>query len=124
MKQRKIPLRKCVACQEMMPKKDLIRIVKTPEDDILIDLNREESLGRGAYLCGKVSCFKLAKKSKALDRALKQAGGADIYDQLEQDFIRVEDEFFFVRSEEMKKMNHKFLSRIGFGDAGRQTRYR
>jgi predicted RNA-binding protein YlxR (DUF448 family) len=92
MKPRKIPLRKCVACQEMMPKRDLIRVVKTPEDEILIDLKGKKS-GRGAYLCGKVSCFKLAKKSRALDRALKQTVNPDIYDQLEQDFIRVEDEF-------------------------------
>jgi uncharacterized protein len=92
MKPRKIPLRKCVACQEMMPKRDLIRVVKTPEDEILIDLKGKRS-GRGAYLCGKVSCFKLAKKSRALDRALKQTVNPDIYDQLEQDFIRVEDEF-------------------------------
>jgi predicted RNA-binding protein YlxR (DUF448 family) len=92
MKQRKVPLRKCVACQEMMPKRDLIRVVKTPEDEVLIDLKGKKS-GRGAYLCGKVSCFKLAKKSKALDRALKSPVSASIYDQLEQDFIRVEDDF-------------------------------
>ncbi|MNG39995.1 hypothetical protein D3C84_1283830 [compost metagenome] len=49
--------------------------------------------GRGAYLCGKVACFKLAKKSRALDRALKQTVGPEIYDQLEQDFIAVEDTF-------------------------------
>jgi uncharacterized protein len=92
MKPRKIPLRKCVACQEMKPKRDLIRVVKTPEDEILIDLKGKKS-GRGAYLCGKLSCFKLAKKSRALDRALKQTVNPEIYDQLEQDFIRVEDEF-------------------------------
>ncbi|ANE47575.1 nucleic-acid-binding protein [Paenibacillus swuensis] len=92
MRPRKIPLRKCVACQEMMPKKELIRVVRTPDEQIMIDLTGKKS-GRGAYLCGKVSCFKLAKKSKALDRALKQSVSADIYDTLEQDFIRVEDEF-------------------------------
>jgi len=91
-KQRKIPLRKCVACQEMMPKKELIRVVRTPEGEIQIDLKGKKS-GRGAYLCGKVACFRLAKKSKALDRALKQPVGAPIYDQLEQDFIQVEEEF-------------------------------
>ncbi|MCQ6557876.1 YlxR family protein [Paenibacillus mendelii] len=89
---RKIPLRKCVACQQMMPKKQLIRIVRTPEEAILIDLTGKKA-GRGAYLCGKVECFKLAKKTKALDRALKQPVGAEIYDQLEQDFIEVEDTF-------------------------------
>jgi hypothetical protein len=92
MRPRKVPLRKCVACQEMMPKKELIRVVKTPDDEIMIDLTGKKS-GRGAYLCGKRSCFKLAKKNKALDRALKHAVNAEIYDALEQDFIRVEDEF-------------------------------
>jgi predicted RNA-binding protein YlxR (DUF448 family) len=92
MKQRKIPLRKCVACQEMKPKRELIRVVRTPDDQVLIDLTGKKS-GRGAYLCGKRSCFKLAGKNKALDRALKQAVGAEIYRQLEQDFVKAEDEF-------------------------------
>ncbi|WP_338556006.1 YlxR family protein [Paenibacillus sp. KS-LC4] len=92
MRPRKVPLRKCVACQEMKPKKELIRVVRTPDEEILIDLTGKKA-GRGAYLCGKVSCFKLAKKTKALDRALKQPVGVAIYDQLEQDFIAVEEEF-------------------------------
>ncbi|MFC4775352.1 RNase P modulator RnpM [Paenibacillus sp. GCM10023252] len=92
MKQRKVPLRKCIACQEMMPKRELIRVVRTPADEVLIDLTGKKA-GRGAYLCGKVSCFKLAKKSKAFDRALKHPVDALIYDQLEQDFIAVEEEF-------------------------------
>ncbi|MBH5316599.1 YlxR family protein [Paenibacillus sp. GSMTC-2017] len=92
MKPRKVPLRKCVACQEMMPKKELIRIVRTPADEVGIDLSGKKA-GRGAYLCGKVSCFKLAKKTKALDRALKQPVGEHIYDQLEKEFVAVEDQF-------------------------------
>lgn len=92
MRVRRIPLRKCVACQEMMPKKELIRVVKTPEDDILIDLTGKKS-GRGAYLCGKASCFSLAKKSHALDRALKMRVSPEIYEQLERQFVQVEDEF-------------------------------
>ncbi|GGG80475.1 RNase P modulator RnpM [Paenibacillus radicis (ex Gao et al. 2016)] len=92
MRPRKVPLRKCVACQEMKPKKELIRVVRTPEEEVLIDLTGKKA-GRGAYLCGKVSCFKLAKKSRALDRALKQTVGNEIYDQLEQDFISVEEQF-------------------------------
>ncbi|CAH8770042.1 RNase P modulator RnpM [Paenibacillus dendritiformis] len=92
MRTRKVPLRKCVACQEMMPKKELIRVVRTPEDEVLIDLTGKKS-GRGAYLCGKLSCFKLAHKSRALDRALKHQVQPEIYDQLAQDFIKVEDEF-------------------------------
>lgn len=75
-----------------MPKKELIRIVRSPEGDIQIDLTGKRS-GRGAYLCGKTSCFKLAKKSKAFERALKVPVSSDIYDRLEADFIKVEDEF-------------------------------
>ncbi|MEB3101121.1 RNase P modulator RnpM [Ferviditalea candida] len=92
MKARRVPLRKCVACQEMMPKKELIRIVRTPQEEVMIDLTGKKS-GRGAYLCGKVACFKLAKKNRALDKALKHEVSPEIYEQLELDFIRVEDEF-------------------------------
>lgn len=83
----------------MKPKKELIRVVRTPDEQILIDLSGKKS-GRGAYLCGKASCFRLAKKSKALDRALKQPVSSDIYDQLEQDFTKVEDEFLALKEAE------------------------
>ncbi|MDU4697194.1 MULTISPECIES: RNase P modulator RnpM [Paenibacillus] len=92
MKQRKVPLRKCVACQEMMPKKTLIRIVRSPEGEVSIDLTGKKS-GRGAYLCGKTACFKLAHKSRALDRALKAPVGSEVYEQLARDFLAVEEEF-------------------------------
>jgi len=75
-----------------MPKKELIRIVRSPQGDIQIDLTGKKP-GRGAYLCGKTSCFKLAKKSKAFERALKTPVEPEIYDKLEADFIKVEDEF-------------------------------
>jgi len=96
MRQRKIPLRKCVACQEMKPKKQLIRVVRTPLEEIQIDQSGKKA-GRGAYLCAKISCFKLAQKSKAFDRALKQNVSMTIYEQLAQDFIRVEDEYLLSR---------------------------
>ncbi|MNH93786.1 hypothetical protein D3C87_208810 [compost metagenome] len=99
MKPRKIPLRKCVACQQMMPKKQLIRVVRTPEDEVLIDLSGKKS-GRGAYLCGQVSCFKLAHKNRALDRALKTTVKPEIYEQLARDFIAVEDEFTAMANQE------------------------
>jgi len=92
LKPRKIPQRKCVACQEMMAKKELIRVVRSPQGDIQIDLTGKKP-GRGAYLCGKASCFKLAKKSKALERALSAPVSAEIYDRLALDFVKVEDEF-------------------------------
>jgi uncharacterized protein len=96
MRQRKIPLRKCVACQEMKPKKQLIRVVRTPDEQIQIDQSGKKA-GRGAYLCAKIDCFKLAQKSKAFDRALKQNVSSAIYEQLAQDFIRVEDEYLLSR---------------------------
>ncbi|CAH1197782.1 hypothetical protein PAECIP111893_00968 [Paenibacillus plantiphilus] len=98
MKPRKIPLRKCVACQQMMAKKELIRVVRTPEGELLIDLKGKRA-GRGAYLCGKVECFKLAKKAKSLDRALKQTVGEEIYDELQREFISVQDAFIASRDE-------------------------
>jgi predicted RNA-binding protein YlxR (DUF448 family) len=76
----------------MMPKKELIRIVRSPQGEIQIDLTGKKP-GRGAYLCGKVACFKLAKKSKAFERALKAPVSVDIYDRLEADFIQVEEVF-------------------------------
>ncbi|BCU82058.1 MULTISPECIES: RNase P modulator RnpM [Polycladomyces] len=88
MRTRKVPMRKCVACQEMMPKKELIRVVRTPEQEILIDPTGKKS-GRGAYLCGKEECFRLAKKKKALDRALKVQVDDSIYDRLQEELSRV-----------------------------------
>ena len=70
MKRRKVPMRKCVASQEMFPKKELIRIVRTPENELVIDPTGKKS-GRGAYLCAKMEYIDLAQKKKALDRALK-----------------------------------------------------
>lgn len=86
MRKRKIPMRKCVACQEMKPKRELIRVVRTPEEDIVIDVTGKKN-GRGAYLCGNTACFQLSKKSSALDRALKVNVSAEIYEQLENEFI-------------------------------------
>jgi len=83
MKQRKIPMRKCVASQEMFPKKSLVRIVRTPENEIVIDPTGKKS-GRGAYLCAKLEYIDLAQKKKALDRALKVQVSPEIYDQLRE----------------------------------------
>lgn len=89
MRKRKIPLRKCVACQEMKSKKELIRIVKTPEDEVLIDETGKKS-GRGAYLCNQQSCFQLAHKQHSLDKALKHQVSSQIYEQLERQWFTVQ----------------------------------
>ena len=67
---KKIPLRKCAGCQEMKPKKELIRVIKTEEDKVEIDLTGKKN-GRGAYICHSDECLKKAIKSKGLERVFK-----------------------------------------------------
>lgn len=82
-KVRKIPQRMCVGCQEMKPKKELIRVVRTPQDTIEIDSTGKKS-GRGAYVCPKVECLQKAGKEKRLEKALQRQISREIYDMLIQ----------------------------------------
>ena len=68
---KKVPMRMCVACREMKPKKELIRVVRTPEGEIVADLTGRKN-GRGAYLCRSEACLNKAVKTRALERALEQ----------------------------------------------------
>ncbi len=86
MRQKKVPVRKCIACQGMRPKKELIRIVRTPELDILIDKTGKKS-GRGAYICQSIECLRLAKSKKALEKALETKINEDIYAKLEMEMV-------------------------------------
>ena len=79
--QKKIPMRQCVGCREMKPKKELIRVVKSPEGAISLDF-RGKAPGRGAYLCPDPACLKRAVKSKALERAFETQIPQEIYDDL------------------------------------------
>lgn len=81
MKARKIPLRKCVACGEQFPKKELLRIVLHPEEGVVVDPTGKKN-GRGAYLCRKAACVELAKKNRKLQHALKTTIEDGIYDQI------------------------------------------
>jgi len=81
---KKIPLRKCAGCQEMKPKKELIRVIKTEEDKVEIDLTGKKN-GRGAYICHSDECLKKAIKSKGLERSLKIFISEEIYDQLKKE---------------------------------------
>ena len=81
MKQKSIPLRKCVGCGEMKPKKELIRIVRSPEGEISADLTGKKA-GRGAYLCPNAECLKKAEKGKRLDRAFSCAVSPEVYASL------------------------------------------
>lgn len=81
MRPRKVPMRKCVVCQNMYEKRQLIRVVKTPEGDIVIDQTGKRS-GRGAYVCNSEHCAHNVQQNRALDRALKHKVSAEIYEQL------------------------------------------
>lgn len=87
MQQRKIPMRQCVGCREMKPKKELIRVVRSPEGEISLDF-RGKAPGRGAYLCPDTACLKKAMKSKSLDRGFETTIPQEIYDAL---LVRMEE---------------------------------
>jgi uncharacterized protein len=70
-KKRKIPMRICIGCQEKMPKKELVRVVRSPEGTVELDLTGKRS-GRGAYICPREDCFKKAVKGKRLEKNLQQ----------------------------------------------------
>ena len=76
-----IPLRQCLGCREHKPKRDLVRVVRTPEGDLRLDRTGKLS-GRGAYRCTRPDCFRKAKKSTALDRALNVSVPEELYDKL------------------------------------------
>ena len=80
---KKIPMRQCVGCREMKEKRQLIRVVKSPEGEVSLDF-RGKKPGRGAYVCPDSQCLAKARKSKALERAFETAIPAEVYDQLEQ----------------------------------------
>ncbi|ASI35704.1 MULTISPECIES: YlxR family protein [Exiguobacterium] len=79
--QKKVPLRKCVITQEMKTKKELIRVVRTPDSEVVIDLNGKMN-GRGAYLTKDVAVITKAKKKRTLDHHLKVKTTDELYDQL------------------------------------------
>ena len=75
---KKIPMRQCTGCREMKPKKELIRVVRSPEGAISLDAKGKAS-GRGAYICHDINCLKKAIKSKGLERALETEIPQEIY---------------------------------------------
>ncbi|MGN0145340.1 MAG: RNase P modulator RnpM [Clostridium sp.] len=84
MKVKKIPLRMCTGCMEMKPKKELIRIVKTPEGEVCVDLTGKKS-GRGAYVCKSIECLEKSFKAKRLSRNLDTTISEEIYDKLKEE---------------------------------------
>lgn len=83
LKTRKIPQRMCLGCQESHPKKELIRIVRSPEGEYSVDATGKKP-GRGAYICPKQECFEAARKSRGLERSFKNAIDPAVYEALAQ----------------------------------------
>ena len=81
MPQKKIPMRQCVGCREMKPKRELIRVVKSPDGELSLD-SKGKMPGRGAYVCEDALCLKKARKSHGLERALDVSIPPEIYDKL------------------------------------------
>ena len=81
---RKIPMRKCIGCQEMKSKKEMLRVIRTPEEELVIDTTGRKN-GRGAYLCRQSACFEMACKNKGLERSLKMNIPPAVYDSLEKE---------------------------------------
>lgn len=84
MKTKKIPMRMCTGCLEMKPKKEMIRIVKSSEGEISVDLTGKKS-GRGAYICKNIECLEKSFKSRKLSRSLETSIGEDIYEKLKEE---------------------------------------
>lgn len=82
--QKKIPMRQCLGCREMKPKRELIRVVRSPEGEISLDFKGKAS-GRGAYVCPDAQCLKRAVKAKALERAFSCQIPQEIYDKLNEE---------------------------------------
>ncbi|NLD33970.1 MAG: YlxR family protein [Clostridiales bacterium] len=80
---KKIPMRMCVGCREMKPKKELLRIVRTPDGEILLDPTGKKS-GRGAYVCRQEACLMRAIKQRQLDRSLEATIGPAVTEQLRE----------------------------------------
>lgn len=79
---KKIPMRQCLGCREMKPKRELIRVVRAPEGEISLDF-RGKKPGRGAYVCPDMTCLKRVRKAKALERAFGTQIPEDVFDALE-----------------------------------------
>ena len=89
MQQKKIPMRQCLGCREQRPKKELIRVVRSPEGGISLDF-RGKANGRGAYLCPDPACLKKAVKARALERAFSAQIPQAVYDALAEQMERGE----------------------------------
>lgn len=88
---KKIPLRQCVGCGEMKNKKEMMRVLKTAEDVICLDVTGKKN-GRGAYICRSRECLQKACKTRGLERSFKMSIPAEVYKTLEKEFEQIDAE--------------------------------
>jgi hypothetical protein len=89
MKTKKLPLRMCTGCMEMFDKRDLVRVVKSPDGEISLDLTGKKA-GRGAYVCKNIDCLKKARKKRAFERAFNMPIEDSVYDKMEEEIKNAE----------------------------------
>ena len=82
---KKIPMRQCVGCGSMKTKKEMMRVLKTAEEGIILDTTGKKN-GRGAYLCVSMECLQMARKNKGLERSFKMSIPDEVYTSLEKEF--------------------------------------
>ena len=83
-KQKKIPTRRCTGCGEHFPKSTLIRVLRTPEGEIVLDTTGKLS-GRGAYICHSLTCLKKARKSRRIEQSLECSVPEEVYNRMEEE---------------------------------------
>ena len=88
---KKIPLRQCVGCGEMKGKREMMRVLRTVENEICLDITGKKN-GRGAYLCRSGECLRKARKNKGLERSFKMSIPGEVYETLEREFENLEAE--------------------------------
>ena len=84
MQAKKVPIRMCTGCSEQKPKKELVRVVKSPDGEISLDLTGKKS-GRGAYVCKNIDCLKKARKAKRFERAFSCQIPDEVYERMERE---------------------------------------
>ena len=89
MANKKIPMRQCIGCGEMKPKKEMLRVIKTAEDEIILDTTGRKN-GRGAYICPNSGCLQKAIKGKGLERSFKMPIPKDVYELLTKEMEEFE----------------------------------
>ena len=85
----KVPMRQCTGCREMKSKKEMMRVLKTAEDEIILDTTGKKN-GRGAYVCFSRDCLEKAIKSRGLERSLKASIPDEVYENLKKEFEAID----------------------------------